>query len=260
MKVKDVMATQLVTVDKDRSLKDVLRLMEQHNVTKLPVVDSDGRLLGIVTDGRIADKLGRAHNKNIQTSTLRAAAVMEKDFLLAHPEESIETLLADLGKPGLTMVPVVKGEMLVGVITKSDLLPMVTSKRKVEEIMARELWAVEPGERLVHARRLLLDHDIARLPVLRDGHLAGIIAEHEIANAFAGFKEADSHVQKAMVRDLHVEDFMRRQVITGEANMSLTEAAGRMRDNHVGALPIIDDSGTIQGIITRTDLIKAYAS
>ena len=260
MKVREVMATELITVDKDRSLKDVLRIMEQHNVTKLPVVDHDGRLLGIVTDGRIADKLGRAHNRSIKTATLRASGVMEKDFLRAHPDEAIETLLADVGKPGLTMVPVVKGDMLVGVVTKSDLLKLVQSKRKVRDVMKKQLLAVGPDERLVHARRLLLDNDIARLPVLHDGHLQGIIAEHEIANAFAGFKDADSHVQKAMIRELHVVDYMRRDVVTGQGDMSLAEAASRMREFHVGALPIVNGAGTIEGIVTRTDLIKHYAS
>lgn len=260
MKVREVMTTDLITVDKDRNLKDVLHVMQQNNVTKLPVVDADGNLLGIVTDGRIADKLGRAHNKDIQTGTLRASSVMEKDFLLAHPDEPLDTLLKDVGRPGPTMVPVVQGKRLVGVITKSDLLPFVESTQRIGDIMRREVQAVEAGERLVHARRLLIDHDIARLPVLAGGHVEGIIAEHEIANAFAGFKEADGHVQKAMIREMHVGDWMKRDVITAGPDMSCTDAAARMREHHVGALPVVDGDGTIQGIVTRTDLIRTYAS
>ncbi len=259
MKVRDVMTTELITVDKDRNLKDVLSLMEQHNVTKLPVVDH-GKLVGVVTDGKIADKLGRAHNKNIQTSTLRASSVMDKDVIIAHPDEALANLLADVGKPGLTLIPVVQGDNLVGVVTKSDLLPLVESDAKVGDVMAREVKAVTPEERLVHARRLILDNDIARLPVLHGGRLEGIIAEHEIANAFAGFKEADAHVQHAMVRDLHVGDFMRREVVTAGPDISCREAAGLMREKHVGALPIVNGDGTIQGIVTRTDLIRTYAS
>ncbi len=260
MKVRDVMTTELITVDKDRNLKDVLTLMEQHKITKLPVVDGEGRLLGIVTDGKIADKLGRAHNKHIQTGTLRASSVMDKDCIMAHPDEALETLLADVGKPGLTMIPVVKGDVLVGVVTKSDLLQLVDSKDDVASVMAREVKAVSAGERLVHARRLLLDHDVARLPVLEGGRLRGIIAEHEIATAFAGFKLADESVQKAMVRELNVGDYMVHDVVTGTPEMSCSDAAQVMRDRHVGALPIVNGDGTIQGIVTRTDLIRTYAS
>ncbi len=260
MKVRDVMTTALITVDKDRNLKDVLQLMEQHKVTKLPVVDGDGRLLGIVTDGKIADKLGREHNKHIQTGTLRASSVMEKDVIMAHPDEALETLLADVGKPGLTMIPVVKGDILVGVVTKSDLLPLVDSTSKLDSIMARDIKAVSATERLVHARRLILDHNVARLPVLEGGQLRGIIAEHEIANAFAGFKLADESVQKAMVRELNVGDYMVRDVVTAPPDMTCMDAARMMRERHVGSLPIVNGEGTIQGIVTRTDLIRTYAS
>ena len=259
MNVRDVMSTDLVTVDKDRNLKDVLALMAQHHITKIPVTE-DGDLVGIVTDGKIADKLGRQHNKGVQTSTLRASGVMDKDFVVAHPDESLENLLADVGKPGLTMIPVVQGKKLVGVVTKANLLRLVKSDAKLSSIMKTELRSVGPSERLVHARRLLLDHDIARLPVLEGGKVAGIIAEHEIANAFAGFKQADAHVQKASVRDLQVAPYMRRKVVTAKSDMTAKDAAKLMLDNHVGGLPVVDARGIIQGIVTRTDLIRTFAN
>lgn len=259
MKVRDIMSTELITVDKDRNLKEVLHLMQQHKVTKIPVTEQK-KLIGIVTDGRIADKLGRAHNKRAQTATFHASSVMEKDFIRAHPDEDIANLLADVGKPGLTMIPVCKGDTLVGVVTKADLLPLVESPRPLRELMTTKLQAVAPGERIVHARRLLLDHNIARLPVLEQGHLRGLIAEHEIAGAFAGFKAADAHVQKAMVRDLQVGDYMVRDVVTAPPTLPAHQAAQMMLDRHVGALPIVNGGGTIQGIVTRTDLIKTFAS
>ncbi len=259
MNVRDVMTTVLVTVGKDRNLKEVLHLMEQNRITKLPVVDDSGNLLGIVTDGCIADKLGREHNKGIQTSTLHASSVMEKDFLVAHPDEPLAALLKDVGKPGLTMVPVCQGKRLVGILTKADLLKFVKSDAALSSFMKKELRSVSAEERLIHARRLLIDHDIARLPVLRNGKLEGIIAEHEIAGAFADLKQADAHVQRVNLRDLQVGPYMRRKVVTGRPEMSAKEAAAVMLKEHVGALPIVDGSGTIQGIVTRTDLIRTFA-
>jgi predicted transcriptional regulator len=252
------MATGIVTVDKDRNLRDVLHLMEQHNITKIPVTE-DGNLVGIVTDGHIADKLGRQHNRAIQLTTLHASSVMEKDFIVAHPDEDLNVLLEDVGKPGLTMVPVVQGTKLVGVVTKADLLRLVESKAPLSSLMKKELKSVSPSERLIHARRLLLDNDIARLPVLEGGKVKGIIAEHEIAGAFADLKTADAHVQRVNIRDLQVEAYMRRKVVTGRPEMSAKEAAQVMLREHVGALPIVADNGTIQGIVTRTDLIRTFA-
>lgn len=258
MIVRDVMSKDLVTVDKDRSLKDVLDLMAKHHITKIPVTE-DGELVGIITDGKIADKLGQAHNKGLQTSRLRASSVMEKDFLVAHPDEELKRLLADVGKPGITMVPVVQGKKLVGVVTKADLLHLVKSDAKLQSIMKTELKSVSPGERIVHARRLLLDNDIARLPVLENGKVAGILSDHEIANALASLKTADAHVQKATVRDLEVGPYMRRKVIVAKPDMSAKDAAKKMLDENVGALPIVNSRGTIEGIVTRTDLIKTMS-
>src|SRR5687768_5611259 len=258
MNVRDVMSKDVVTVDKDRSLKDVLDLMAQHRITKIPVVE-DGDLVGIITDGKIADKLGRAHNRGIQTSRLHASGVMEKDFVVAHPDEDLEVLLADVGKPGLTMIPVVQGRKLVGVVTKANLLHLVKSDVELARIMKTNLKSVAPGERLVHARRLLIDNEIARLPVLEGGKVTGIIAEHEIAIAFAEFKGADAHVQKAGIRDLEVGPYMRRKVVTGKPEMTAKQAAKAMLDNHVGALMVVDRGGVVQGIVTRTDLIRTFS-
>jgi CBS domain-containing protein len=258
MNVRDVMSKDLVTVDKDRNLKDVLDLMAKHKITKIPVTE-DGELVGVITDGKIADKLGRAHNRGLQTPRLRASAVMEKDFVVAHPDEDLANLLADVGKPGLTMIPVVQGKTLVGVVTKADLLRLVESDVQLQRIMKTELKSVAPGERLVHARRLLLDNDIARLPVLEGGKVAGILSEHEIAGAFADFKGADAHVQKASVRDLEVGPYMRRKVVTAKSSMTAKEAAKKMLDENVGALPVVDARGIVEGIVTRTDLIRTYS-
>lgn len=257
MKVRDIMTTDIVTVDKDRNLKDLLQLMEQHKITKIPVTEN-GKLVGIATDGSIADKLGRAHNKDIQTSTLYASSVMIKDFIRAHPDESLDALLADVGKPGLTMIPVMQGDALMGVVTKADLLHLVESQDAVATFMKTELQAVAGTDRLVHARRLLLDNDIARLPVLEGGEIRGIIAEHEIAAALAGMKNADVGHQKQEVREMHVAQYMQSSVHTIDPDMSAAAAAARMLELHVGALPVVQD-GHIAGIVTRTDLIKTFA-
>jgi len=259
MKVRDVMTTDIVTVDKDRNLRDVLDLMDQHRITKIPVVEH-GRLVGIVTDGRIADKLGRIRNKQVQTTTLHASSVMEKDFIVAHPDEDLESLLKDVGQPGLTMIPVVKGHDLVGVVTKADLLPLVDSDTPLRELMHKEIKAVSPTERIIHARRLILDNQIGRLPVLDGGEVRGIIAEHEIAGAFAGFKMADLSVQKVNIRDMQVGEYMVRDVVTAPPGATAKEAARLMMAHHVGALPIVNGRRTIEGIVTRTDLIRTYAA
>lgn len=53
-KVRDVASTQLVTLDPQQDLDEALRLMAKHQVRRLPVVEEDGRLLGVVAQADVA--------------------------------------------------------------------------------------------------------------------------------------------------------------------------------------------------------------
>jgi CBS domain-containing protein len=52
--VRDIASTELVTIDPDQGLDEALRLMAQHQVRRLPVVEEDGRLVGIVAQADVA--------------------------------------------------------------------------------------------------------------------------------------------------------------------------------------------------------------
>jgi len=52
--VRDVMTSRLVTVDPDQDLDEALRLMAEHQVRRLPVVEEDGKIVGIVSQADIA--------------------------------------------------------------------------------------------------------------------------------------------------------------------------------------------------------------
>lgn len=60
--VRDIASTDLVTVDPDQGLDEALRLMAQHQVRRLPVVEEDGKLIGIVAQADVA-----RHGDDIQT-------------------------------------------------------------------------------------------------------------------------------------------------------------------------------------------------
>jgi CBS domain-containing protein len=52
--VREIASTQLVTIDPEQELEEALRLMAQHQVRRLPVVEEDGRLVGIVAQADVA--------------------------------------------------------------------------------------------------------------------------------------------------------------------------------------------------------------
>ena len=256
MKVKELMTREVISVDKSDDLRRVIDLMEKHDITKIPVLD-DGRLVGIVTDNKIADKLGSIRKKGIPAAKMHASSVMEKNFESLSPTMEVEEILKTVGEPGLTMLPVVEGKKFEGVITKADLLSLVKSGEPIEKIMKKVLYSVSPTDRVVHARRILLDNDIARLPVLDEGEAVGIIADREIAFAFAALKRSFSmgH-QHHQLRELLVKDVMKTPVVSADDDITIREAAAIMMEKGVGCLPIVNKEGIVRGMVTRTNLIE----
>ena len=168
----------------------------------------------------------------------------------------VEKVLKMVGQPGPTMLPVVDNDRLVGVVTKADLLFLVNSPQPIEAIMTKKMHTVSPDDRIVHARRIMIDENVARLPVVDQGTLLGIISDIEIAFAFASLKKSFSiGRQKHKLDELLVKDVMKSPVMWTTRTVRIVDAAKLMMKHNIGSLPVIDNN-TLVGIITRTDLLR----
>ena len=256
MKAKELMSREVVAVDKDERLETVLTLMQKHRVSKL-VVQEKGRIVGIVTDGDIADELGAIKNKGVPASHLHASSAMRRSFERVTPEADISVVLKALMDDDVGLVPVCHEDNCVGVVTGSDLLKLVKAPRPVSEVMtSKGLHVVQPSDRVIHARRMMMDHHVERLPVLQDGKLVGIVGEGDIASGLAKFKAtvADAH-QPAAIQRFLVEDVMQRNVVTATPETTAADAVRIMKTQDVGSLPVVRGD-RIVGIVTRTDLLS----
>ncbi|MFA5102460.1 MAG: CBS domain-containing protein [Candidatus Thermoplasmatota archaeon] len=255
MKVKDIMTTKIITVDKDDSLKLVLDLMKKHDITKIPVTE-EKKFFGLVTDNVIAYKLGSIRKRGITASRLHASSVTEKKVTVISPEEEVKDILKSVGEPGPTMLPVVEKGKLIGVVTKADLLPLVKSKNQLHSIMQKKVYTVGLDDRIIHARRIMITNNVARLPVLEEKKVVGIISDIEIALAFASLKKSFSlGKQKHHLTELLVKDVMTSPVVWSNPSMSIYDAAQLMLQQNIGALPLLEND-KIVGMVTRTDLLK----
>ena len=258
MKIKEIMSKEVISADKDEDLKHVLNLMKKHNITKIPVVE-DKKLVGIATDSLIAYKLGSIRKRGISTSRLHATSVTEKEIDTLSPDTDVKKILKMVGKPGPTMLPVIDKDKLIGVVTKADLLFLVDSKQPLNTIMQRDPHAVLPDDRIVHARRVMIDENVARLPVVDQGKLFGIISDIEIAFAFAKLKKSFSiGRQKHRLDEILVKNVMKSPVLWTTRTVSIIDAAKIMMKHHIGSLPVIDNDELV-GIVTRTDLLNTVS-
>ncbi|MGI9435054.1 MAG: CBS domain-containing protein [Geminicoccaceae bacterium] len=143
----DLMTRDVLTVEPDMPVSDVAQLILKHKVTALPVVDEEGRLLGIVSEGDLVrcSKANRgAHRSwwlNLMTGSGSAEMnlagqgdrpigdVMSKDVLLASERESLPRLIELLSRRRIKRLPIVKDGKLVGIVSRVDVLRFLAGAR-----------------------------------------------------------------------------------------------------------------------------------
>ena len=125
MLVQGVMSRNVVTVSRDTSVVDALKIMKEHNFRRLPVVDDNGRLVGLVTESRLERIKPRPTTPLLWQITYlishtTVGDVMRKKVTTAKPTDTVEHVVAKAqsAKVG-TLVVVDKGK-IVGICTTTD--------------------------------------------------------------------------------------------------------------------------------------------
>jgi len=264
MHVKDIMKEEVVHVDKDQNIQDALKLMKKHKISRLPVVNMNERhvreLVGIVTEKDIALKLGSSKYGNLPPSHFHVSTVMKQDPVVVESSQSIGIAAKTMIENKIGGMPVLKDCDIVGMLTKTDFLEICHGKpfnaTNISERMKTDLITVSSQDRLVHARRCLIDKEIGRLPVVEEGILEGILTAKDVAMAMISFRKiVPDKYKNARIRNLLVEDVMTQNVKTIDGSATLDDAATTMLENRFSGIPV-ELEGALAGIITKTDLIN----
>ena len=147
MRVRDVMASPVVTVTPDAALKEVASLLVERRINAVPVVDAGDRLIGIVSE---ADLL------SLETGQVAAAGGAPPHSAGEVMRQSVYTLTGDteataaarlMLRHRLKSVPVVDGDRVVGMVTRRDLLRLIARsdediRADLERRVAQELEAL----------------------------------------------------------------------------------------------------------------------
>ncbi len=164
MRVADVMTTEVVTVRPETSLKEVAQVLSTCGISGAPVVDSDGRVLGVVSEADILVKerrprtetwLDRLLNRSSGDPKAAARTVGEA---MTWPAETIEAsrrvdaAAARMLDRQVNRLPVVDTEgRLVGIVTRADLVrAFVQTDEQIEreireDVLLHELW-LDPND------------------------------------------------------------------------------------------------------------------
>jgi len=156
VKVKDFMTYQVVTVTPETSILDAARLMLDHKISGLPVVNDGGRVVGIISEhdllrGRKSDvQTRRSHwlhlmieRANLTDESARfherkVCEVMTPDPVTITETASLEEAGRLIGENDIKRLPVVRDNKLVGIIARADMVrAIVHAARKIAEAATR---------------------------------------------------------------------------------------------------------------------------
>lgn len=177
MQARDIMTPDVICVAPDTPLAEVVRTMLQHRISAVPVLE-DGVLVGIISEGDLLRRvethtdappsrwLELVHSGDmraadyVKTHGRRAAEVMTRAVITVGENASVAQIARILASHRFRRVPVLRGERLVGIVSRANLLqalasrialpaePVTTDDRRIRDALLAEIaaqsWAA-PG-------------------------------------------------------------------------------------------------------------------
>ena len=121
---KDVMTKKLMTIEPNAKIIEVIKLMVEHKVTGLPVVNEDMGLLGMVTEKDILKIL--LYGKDIRKRT--ASDLMTMGITSFNEDDDLMPILKSLVENNFRRVPILSDQELVGIISRRDIIRFLSEK------------------------------------------------------------------------------------------------------------------------------------
>lgn len=264
MKIKNIMSENVVSIDKNLNICDCLRMMYKDNLSRIPVTSTNENkkvLVGIISEKDIANKLGSAKYGNMAPSHFHVSTVMVKDLITVDEDDDVTEVAKILIDKNIGAIPVLSDGEMVGIVTKSDFIYLCKAKAyekiSVKDIMTTDIISISADDRLVHARKVIMDSGVGRLLLTEDNELAGIITSKDIAKAFVSFrKHTPDKYQASQIKELIAGDYMSTNVETISQYASIPQLADAMLETGYNGYPVVDDEDQIIGIVTQSDLLK----
>lgn len=114
----EIMTREVITIRPETSVHEIARLLLEHRITGLPVVDDERRVVGIVSEFDLIAKRGRT-----------ASDIMSKDVIAVSEDTPAETIAELIVRQRVRRVPVLREGQLVGIITRADLIRLFALTR-----------------------------------------------------------------------------------------------------------------------------------
>jgi CBS domain-containing protein len=167
MKARDVMTQYVTSVGPNDSLSRAVRIMLQNEISGLPVIDTFGRLVGMITEGDLLRRAetatqrrrsrwieifvtpGRLAEEYVHSHGRKVSELMTVDPVSVTEETPLEEVVTLMEKRRIKRLPVVRGDQVVGIVSRANLLHALAR-------LSGEAKPGQPDDRAI--REELLDH------------------------------------------------------------------------------------------------------
>ncbi|MCB0044315.1 MAG: CBS domain-containing protein [Caldilineaceae bacterium] len=142
--VRDIMETVVISIHPEELMVDGAQVMEDFDVRRLPVVDDDGCIVGIITDTDVleaetVDSVLGAYSPDVDHEWLTVADIMTPDVITVGPEMTVGQLVQLFIAHKVSGMPVVEADprfpkrrRLVGIVTEVDIFQMIADAWEAE--------------------------------------------------------------------------------------------------------------------------------
>jgi CBS domain-containing protein len=276
MEIKEVMNPEVFVVQENEQVGHARNLMLSHGISRVVVVNGDGKPVGMVTEKDITRKLkGNGPKwKSRPIDKISVRRIMSSDPITASPDDEIHTAIELLIKNNVGSIPIVDDDGLAGIITKTDLMKVYTDKLKgkwkVSDLMTSDVITVNENHTIAHVINTMEKNKIGKIVVIRDNEPVGIITHENISFAHVEDPETGVSVEKIyFIRNLEGKskrnvrlvsmmtagDIMQNHLVKISGDEDAANAADMMVKNNISGLPVVDGDSLV-GVITKTDLIR----
>lgn len=129
---------------------------------------------------------------------------------------------------------------------------MLLKKSELNDVIVKRSMTVKTTTLLLEAREILFKHKIRRLIVLdAKKKPVGIITEKDVAKAVYSLAGKS-------IKSVKVGDFMSKNLVTVKKNADVYDCAKLMKNHKISSIIVLNDKGTLEGLVTKTDLVSVF--
>lgn len=270
--IMEIAKSSVITMAPTTPVYDAIQIMSKEGFRRMPIASPATKALeGIVTATDIINYLGGGKKFEIISQKFGGnifkaineplKLIMTRKVVSVKTTEKISDAIGLMTRENLGGLPVVDNENHVkAIITERDIVGLFADRLSgvnVAQLMSDKVVTALPKTTIFEAERLMVAQGFRRLPIVASGRIAGIITTMDIVRFFGSGKvfkylRSGTLIQVSNTPALEIAT---KNVSTIEPNADVGQAARIMKDNDIGAVPVVKD-GKLVGIITERDFFK----